>query len=115
MARTLPAFAALDLKERDPRTPAFRATYPGCKGYELDVLSTEEIQDRLLRAIGRYFDQDAFQAAVHLEEIIREEASLRLQQAMANFSQSILSTGAPGCALPLAEQLRYLLEEEVDE
>jgi hypothetical protein len=112
---SLPAFAALDLKERDARTPAFRAKYPGSKGYEMDVLSTDEIQDRLLRSIGRYFDQEAFDAAIKLEEIIRREASLRLEAAMEDFSEAILSLGAPGCSLSLAEQQRYLLEAEGEE
>jgi len=109
---SLPAFAALDLKERDTRTPAFRAKYPDSKGYELDVLSTEEIRDRLLLAIGRYFDKVAFDAALQLEESIRQEASLRLAEAMENFSDAILTSGAPGCSLSLAEQLHYLLPAE---
>lgn len=113
--RSLPDFAALDLKPRDPRTPAFRARYPGSKGYELDVLSTEEIQDRLLRAIERYFDRDAFQAALELEESIREEAGARLQHAMADFSEEILRIGAPGSSLPLGEQFRYLLDADEEE
>lgn len=111
---TLPDFAALDLKEKDPRTAGFRAKYPGSKGFELDVLSTEEIQQRLLRAIAPYIDQEAFNAALQLEEIIQQEASKRLHQAMSDFSENILRYGAPGCPLPLSEQLRYLQEPELE-
>lgn len=109
---TLPSFAALDLKEKDPRTKRFKDTYPGSKGYELDVLSTEEVQERLLHAISPYMDEGAFKAAERLEYVIREEASKRLKNAMSDFAQTILRRGAPGCTLPLSEQLQYLMESK---
>jgi hypothetical protein len=111
---TLPPYAALDLKNGDSRNAAFKRKYgEGQKRFELDVLSSAEIRERLLRAVSTYLDPDAFQAAERLERIIREEASKRLKQAMSDFGQVILSRGAPGCPLPLDEQLRYLQEKTV--
>ncbi len=108
---TLPSYAALDLKKGDSRNAAFVRRYgEEQKRFELDVLSSEEVRERLLRAVSVYMDMDAFQEAERLERIIRNEASKRLKKAMSDFGQVILKSGAPGCALPLSEQLRYLQE-----
>lgn len=110
---TLPAYAALDLKEKDPRTKAFKKTYgEDQKGFELDVLEAGEVQARLLRVVSTYMRQDAFDAAIQLERAIRSEAGKRLQQAMSGFGQDMLTQGVKASTLSLSEQLVYLNEDE---
>jgi len=106
----LPGFAALDLKKGDSRNAAFIRKYgPNQKRFELDVLSANDVRQRLMSAVSTYMDMQSFRQAVRLERIIREKASERLKKAMSDFGQVILKSGAPGCSLSFDEQLLYLL------
>lgn len=107
----LPPQAALELKEGDSRTKAFKKKYgEQQKGFELDALPAAELKRRLMDAINTYMDMEAFEAAIELEESIKEEAADRLEKAMKEFEEDMLENGAPGSTLSLEKQLLYLKE-----
>ena len=110
----LPPESALDLKEKDSRTPGFRATYGyQQKGYELDALPAGKLRQKLLAAINTYLDMDAMQQAIELERTIKDRAAKRLEEAMEDFGQDILQHGVETSELALKDQLRYLVEPEL--
>lgn len=113
-AQMLPPSTALDLKESDPRTPRFKALYPGSKGYEMNIIGAKVIEQRLLATIDRYMDRAEFEAAIELEDIISQEATQRLTHVMDGFVEQIRRNGAPGSALPLYKQLLYFLNVSPD-
>lgn len=111
----LPPSTALDLKESDPRTPRFKALYPGSKGYEMNIIGAKVIEQRLLTTVGKYMDSAMYDAAIHLENFVEREATKRLQHVMNGFVEGILQNGDSGCGLSLDTQVRYLTSEGDDE
>jgi hypothetical protein len=103
----LPSSTAIDLKESDTRTKRFKERYPGSKGYEMNILGARQLEAYLLAAISKYMDRAAFDEALRLERLVKQEAEKRLHNVMNGFVEAMATHGVPGCGLPLETQQHY--------
>lgn len=106
---SLSAEAGVDLKKGDSRTKKFQQDYPNTKGYEIEALTVTELRQRIIKAIERYVDVDALNAAIDLEDRIDAFVNPLLYRAMLDVHSTIITNGIPDAQLAKHEQLRYLL------
>lgn len=105
---TLPNVASVDIKMGDPRAKGFLQRYGrDQKGYEIEALPVSQFRQKILRAIAPYIDADAFQEAIELERIVKNQAAERLKESLSDFAAEIYEKGVDGSSLTLEEQLRY--------
>lgn len=103
---------ALDLKEKDPRTPKFRERYgQDQKGYELDAMPAGELREKMLKAVLSYIDAEAIERAIELERLIEKMDVEVRKSSWEKFKQDVLS-GVSGSSLSLPEQQKYLLSPQ---
>jgi 5S rRNA maturation endonuclease (ribonuclease M5) len=109
----LPDYAAVEVSSCNPHRMEFQRLYGAKqKGYEIEVLTPTQLEQRVLNAISAHVDEEAFNAAVELEKEIRREVGSALKDALKGYAKHIQESGVPDNILSLEDQLRYFLDTD---